>query len=91
MLMFFVLFYRNDALIIFSGGMPNQTDPQQISSTNANAPPSKPSAYFLTILRGQTTNVLHMDNAIIDFHVVTSSPHMAGELISIPNNFCCIF
>ncbi|CAF3849723.1 unnamed protein product [Rotaria magnacalcarata] len=67
----------NDTFIIFSGGMPNQTDPQQISVVNTNTPPSKPSAFFLTILRGQTTNVLHMDNAIVDFHVITASPHIA--------------
>ena len=60
--------------------MPSQTESQQNSSPNANmnvAPP-KPSSYFLTILRGQTTNVLHMDNAIVDFHVITSSPHISG-------------
>ncbi|CAF4755769.1 unnamed protein product, partial [Rotaria magnacalcarata] len=32
----------NDTFIIFSGGMPNQTDPQQISVVNTNTPPSKP-------------------------------------------------
>jgi hypothetical protein len=60
--------------------MPTQTDSHQTSSTNTTAgtTPSKPSSYFLTILRGQTTNVLHMDNAIIDFHIVSSSPHIAG-------------
>jgi hypothetical protein len=60
--------------------MPIQTDTHQNLSTNTTAgtTPSKPSSYFLTILRGQTTNVLHMDNAIIDFHVITSSPHIAG-------------
>ncbi|CAF3620024.1 unnamed protein product [Rotaria socialis] len=67
----------NDTFIIFSGGMPNQADPQQISAINTNIPPSKPSPFFLTILRGQTTNVLHMDNAIVDFHVITASPHIA--------------
>jgi len=56
--------------------MPSQTDSNQ--PTTAGATPSKPSSYFLTILRGQTTNVLHMDNAIIDFHVITASPHIAG-------------
>ncbi|UJR25564.1 hypothetical protein I4U23_006909 [Adineta vaga] len=58
-----------DSFVIFSGGMPQQTDHQQSSS--------KPSSYFLTILRGQSTNVLHMDNSIIDFHVITPSPHIA--------------
>jgi hypothetical protein len=52
--------------------MPFQTDHQQTSS--------KSSSHFLTILRGQTTNVLHMDNSIIDFHVLTPSPHIAGLL-----------
>jgi hypothetical protein len=52
--------------------MPFQTDHQQTSSKN--------SSHFLTILRGQTTNVLHMDNSIIDFHVLTPSPHIAGLL-----------
>jgi hypothetical protein len=55
--------------------MPLQTEQQQIS---ANSPASKPSSYFLTILRGQTTNVLHMDNSIVDFHVISPSPHIAG-------------
>lgn len=67
---------RNETFMIFSGGMPAQTDVQQASPTNATPP--KPSPYFLTIVRGQTTNVLHMDNAIIDFHVITPSPHIAG-------------
>jgi len=59
--------------------MPAQTDSQQTVATNAsNSTPSKPSSFFLTILRGQTTNVLHMDNTIIDFHIVTPSPHIAG-------------
>jgi hypothetical protein len=66
-----------DPFIIFSGGMPSQTDQQQ---TSANTPPSKPSSYFLTILRGQTTNVLHMDNSIVDFQVISPSPHIAGLL-----------
>jgi hypothetical protein len=57
--------------------MPSQTEYQQISS---NSPPSKPSSYFLTILRGQTTNVLHMDNSIIDFQVISPSPYIAGLL-----------
>ena len=56
--------------------MPFQTDHQQ-TSTNTS---SKPSSHFLTILRGQTTNVLHMDNSIIDFHVLTPSPHIAGMM-----------
>ncbi|CAF1230907.1 unnamed protein product [Adineta steineri] len=69
----------NDPFIIFSGGMPAQTESQQSPSTNAatGTTPSKPSSYFLTILRGPTTNVLHMDNAIVDFTVITSSPHIA--------------
>jgi hypothetical protein len=58
--------------------MPSQTDSQQTTSANSSAPPPKPSSYFLTILRGQTTNVLHMDNSIVDFHVLTASPHIAG-------------
>jgi hypothetical protein len=60
--------------------MPPQTDQQPTSAANTttSAPPPKPSSYFLTILRGQTTNVLHMDNAIVDFHVISSSPHIAG-------------
>ncbi len=66
--------------MIFSGGMPAQTDVQQVSSSNTttSTTPPKPSSYFLTIVRGQTTNVLHMDNAIIDFCVITPSPHIAG-------------
>ena len=64
--------------MIFSGGMPAQTDAPQAASTNST--PSKPSSYFLTIVRGQTTNVLHMDNSIIDFHVITPSPHLAGTI-----------
>jgi hypothetical protein len=68
---------RGESFIIFSGGMPPQADQQQTTSTAASTPP-KPSSYFLTILRGQTTNVLHMDNSIIDFHVITPSPHIAG-------------
>lgn len=52
--------------------MPSQND----QSVNSQGP--KSSSYFLTILRGQTTNVLHMDNAIVDFHVVSPSPHIAG-------------
>jgi hypothetical protein len=73
-----IKFFRNssgDPFIIFSGGMPSQTEHQQIST---NSPSSKPSSYFLTILRGQTTNVLHMDNSIVDFHVISPSPHIAG-------------
>ncbi|CAF1035478.1 unnamed protein product [Rotaria sp. Silwood1] len=68
----------NDAYIIFSGGMPVQIDSQQIPSTNTtvNVPLYKPSSDFLTILRGQTINVLNMDSAIIDFHVITASPHI---------------
>ena len=68
--------------MIFSGGMPAQTDVQQTTSTNTTAgtTPPKPSSYFLTIVRGQTTNVLHMDDAIIDFHVITPSPHIAGTV-----------
>ena len=74
-----IFLYRNDTFIIFSGGMPAQTDSQQTVATNAsNSTPSKPSSFFLTILLGQTTNVLHMDNTIIDFHIVTPSPHIAG-------------
>lgn len=66
--------------MIFSGGMPAQTDTQQtLSNSSSQTTPSKPSSYFLTIVRGQTTNVLHMDNAIVDFHVVTPSPHIAGR------------
>jgi len=57
--------------------MPSQTEQQQIST---NFPSSKPSSYFLTILRGQTTNVLHMDNSIIDFQVISPSPYIAGLL-----------
>lgn len=52
--------------------------PNEQKSTSAQVPLSKPSSYFLTILRGQTTNVLHMDNAIVDFHVISPSPHIAG-------------
>lgn len=63
--------------------MPAHTDAQHPSSSNTNptttSTPAKPSSYFLTILRGQTTNVLHMDNAIIDFHIITPSPHIAGR------------
>jgi hypothetical protein len=75
-----IFIYRNDTFIIFSGGMPAETDSQLNSSGNASTGPTppKPSSYFLTILRGQTTNVLHMDNAIVDFHIITSSPHIAG-------------
>lgn len=47
--------------------------------TKSDQQPAKPSSYFLTMLRGQTTNVLHMDSAIIDFHVVSPSPHIAGS------------
>ena len=60
--------------------MPSQADQQQ--STN-QVHPGKPSSFFLTILRGQTTNVLHMDNSIIDFHVITPSPHIAGQYESL--------
>ena len=60
--------------------MPSQTDQQQ--PTN-QVHPGKPSSFFLTILRGQTTNVLHMDNSIIDFHVITPSPHIAGQWKSV--------
>ena len=68
--------------------MPPQADQQQAAAAAAaNAgvasPPPKPSSFFLTILRGQTTNVLHMDNTIIDFHVITPSPHIAGALTSV--------
>jgi syntaxin-binding protein 5 len=71
-----------DPFIIFSGGMPSPTDQQQQQQqqqqqTSSNSISSKPSSYFLTILRGQTTNVLHMDNSIIDFHVISPSPHIA--------------
>lgn len=64
--------------------MPAQTDTQQ-TSTTAHSTPSKPSSYFLTILRGQTTNVLHMDNSIIDFHIITPSPHIAGRFYLLRN------
>ena len=64
-----------DSFIIFSGGMPHPNEQKQ---TSASVPLSKPSSYFLTILRGQSTNVLHMDNPIVDFHVISSSPHIAG-------------
>ncbi len=63
--------------------MPSPTDQQQQQQqqqTSSNSISSKPSSYFLTILRGQTTNVLHMDNSIIDFHVISPSPHIAGWL-----------
>ncbi len=65
--------------------MPAQADTQQTASTNTTtgATPPKPSSYFLTILRGQTTNVLHMDNTIIDFQIITSSPHIAGSFKSL--------
>jgi len=56
--------------------MPSQTDSHQ--TTTAGTTPPKPSSYFLTILRGQTTNVLHMDNSIIDFQVISPSPYIAG-------------
>jgi hypothetical protein len=68
--------------------MPSQTDYQQ---TSTNTPPSKPSSYFLTILRGQTTNVLHMDNSIVDFHVISPSPHIAGLSNVFKNLFFSIF
>jgi hypothetical protein len=70
--------------MIFSGGMPAHADVQQSSSSNTTtgSSPPKPSSFFLTIVRGQTTNVLHMDNAIIDFQVITPSPHLAGNLMS---------
>ena len=64
--------FSGDSFIIFSGGMPQQNDQQQNSLKNSSC--------FLTVLRGQTTNVLHMDNSIIDFYVVTPSPHIAGLL-----------
>lgn len=56
--------------------MPIQNEQQQ---TSANSPPGKPSSFFLTVLRGQTTNVLHMDNSIVDFQVISPSPHIAGK------------
>lgn len=62
--------------------MPAQTDSQQTTANSSNSTPSKPSSFFLTILRGQTTNVLHMDNTIIDFHILTPSPHIAGMFFS---------
>jgi len=65
-----------DPFIIFSGGMPSPTEQQ----TSSNSISSKPSSFFLTILRGQTTNVLHMDNSIIDFHVISPTPQNAGLL-----------
>lgn len=68
--------------MIFSGGMPAQTDTQQNLNSSTHATPPKPSSYFLTIVRGQTTNVLHMDNAIVDFHIITQSPHISGRLNS---------
>lgn len=71
---------RNETFMIFSGGMPAQTDTQQSSNSSTHATPPKPSSYFLTIVRGQTTNVLHMDNAIVDFHIITASPHISGRL-----------
>ena len=78
---------RGEPFIIFSGGMPPQADQQQAAAAGANAgvtsPPPKPSLFFLTILRGSTTNVLHMDNTIIDFHVITPLPHITGELICV--------
>ncbi|CAF1042630.1 unnamed protein product [Rotaria sordida] len=83
-----------DSFIIFSGGMPSQTDQQQASGNNTQ--PSKPSSYFLTILRGQTTNVLHMDNSIVDFHVISPSPHIAdvpdpsGVVILLENDLVMI-
>lgn len=90
---------RGEPFIIFSGGMPPQTDQQQPQQTppsggptanataaSTTAPPPKPSSYFLTIWRGQTTNVLHMDNSIIDFHIVNPSPHSAGKFPSLDQN-----
>ncbi|CAF0818239.1 unnamed protein product [Didymodactylos carnosus] len=68
------------SFIIFSGGMPHtQQQPPSSSAAAASSatPPAKPSSHFLTIIRGQTTNVLHMDNSIVDFHVLSSSPHVA--------------
>ncbi|CAF4353368.1 unnamed protein product, partial [Adineta steineri] len=62
-----------DSFIIFSGGMPLQNDYPQTSINTS----LKSSSYFLTILRGQAINVLHMDNAIVDFQVITPSPHIA--------------
>ena len=74
--------------MIFSGGMPTPTDAPQASSTNSTPP--KPSSYFLTIVRGQTTNVLHMDNSIVDFLMITPSPHLAGTrsvVLFVANSF----
>ncbi|CAF1109170.1 unnamed protein product, partial [Didymodactylos carnosus] len=73
----------DSSFIIFSGGMPTPAEQsqaqQQLSppSAAATTAPPKPSSHFLTILRGQTTNVLHMDNSIVDFHVLSSSPHIS--------------
>ena len=75
MIVIFFLSRSGDSFIIFSGGMPSPNEQKQ---TSAQVQLSKPSPYFLTILRGQTTNVLHMDNAIVDFHVISPSPHIAG-------------
>lgn len=52
--------------------------PNEQKPTSASVPLSKPSSYFLTIHRGQSTNVLLMDNPIVDFHVISPSPHIAG-------------
>ena len=78
-----LLLPRADPFIIFSGGIPPHTDQQQAAAptaATAGSPPPKPSSFFLTILRGQTTNVLHMDSSIVDFLVITPSPHIAGSL-----------
>jgi len=60
--------FSGDPFIIFDGGMPNQNE--QMSS--------KSSSFYFTILRGQTAKVLQMDNSIVDFHVISPSPHIAG-------------
>ena len=57
--------------------MPSQIDRSSQVSSNATTS-SKSSSRFLTIIHGQTPNVLHMDNSIVDFHVISSSPHITS-------------
>lgn len=65
--------------------MPLQYDSQQATASSA---PTKPSSHLMTIIRGQVPSILQMDNPIVDFLVITPSPHIAGMNFEMKTLFC---
>jgi hypothetical protein len=57
-------------------------NPEQHSSSNSTRS-LKSSSHFLGMSLGQTTTFRRMDHAIVDFHVILQSPHIAGQFARI--------